>query len=217
MPLTIAFLVSHRMPTALDLVGPLEVIARWPIEKRLHVVAPDAGLKTFDTGLIFQAASLDAVPRADIVVVPGGSDPYVAMADELSKAWLRAQREHAKWIASVCTGSAVLAAAGLLAGRRATTHWTFREPLAALGVEVVPERVVVDEPFISAAGVSAGIDMALELTLREFGRDTTAAIQLGMEYDPAPPIDAGSPDKAPPEIVHRVRERIVRFISAQRP
>jgi transcriptional regulator GlxA family with amidase domain len=109
-------------------------------------------------------------------------------------------------MASVCTGAAVYAAAGLLEGRRATTHWAFRDALAGMGVAVSNDRVVFDEPFVSGAGVSAGVDMALELTARVHGDDAARRIQLAIEYDPQPPFDAGSPEKAGPELVQSTLE-----------
>jgi transcriptional regulator GlxA family with amidase domain len=121
--------------------------------------------------------------------------------------WLRAAHETSTWTTSVCTGSLILAAAGLLAGRRATSHWTALEELGRLGAEPTPERVVFDGKLVTAAGVSAGIDMALALVARIAGEQMAQAIQLGIEYDPQPPFDAGSPRKAPAGIVEAVRAR----------
>jgi transcriptional regulator GlxA family with amidase domain len=115
--------------------------------------------------------------------------------------WVRHAARSATWLASVCTGAGVYGAAGLLNGRRATTHWAFRDVLASMGVDVATERVVVDAPFISGAGVSAGIDMALTLTARVHGDELARRIQLMIEYDPQPPFDAGSPEKAGPDLV----------------
>jgi putative intracellular protease/amidase len=136
------------------------------------------------------------LPDPDVVVVPGASDPLTVMRDEALLEWVRAAAPGATWMASVCTGAGIYAAAGLLDGRRTTTHWGFREPLKSMGVEVLANRVVFDPPFVSGAGVSAGIDMALALTARVHGDKLAKALQLGIEYDPEPLFDAGAPDKA---------------------
>ena len=116
-------------------------------------------------------------------------------------AWVRHVSQHATWMASVCTGASIYAAAGILAGRRATTHWAFRDVLASMGVTACPGRVVFDEPFVSSAGVSAGIDLALALTGRVHGPTVAEAIQLVIEYDPQPPFDAGAPHKASNQVM----------------
>jgi transcriptional regulator GlxA family with amidase domain len=141
-------------------------------------------------------ATLDSLTDPDLVLVPGSGNPMPALNDKALLAWVRHVSKHATWMASVCTGASIYAAAGILAGRRATTHWAFRDVLASMGVNVRPDRVVFDEPFVSGAGTSAGIDMALALTGRVHGPATAEAIQLVIEYDPQPPFDAGSPDKA---------------------
>jgi transcriptional regulator GlxA family with amidase domain len=128
------------------------------------------------------------------------------MADEAVLDWVRLVHERTTWTTSVCTGSLVLAAAGVLKGKRATSHWAYREQLAPFGAEPVAERVVVDGKVITAAGVSAGIDMALQLTALEYGEDVARAIQLGIEYDPEPPFDSGTPEKAHPDLVELVRQ-----------
>ena len=130
--------------------------------------------------------------------------------------WLRAADQASTWSTSVCTGSLILAAAGLLAGRRATSHWMALEELGSLGATPVSDRVVFDGKYVTAAGVSAGIDMALTLAGRVSGEETAQAIQLMIEYDPQPPYDAGSPDRAPAAIVSRLRARS-RFHLAGRP
>ena len=128
------------------------------------------------------------------------------MEDDEVLDWIRTADATSKWTTSVCTGSLVLAATGLLEGKRATSHWAYRHELERFGVEMVPERVVVDGKYVTAAGVSAGIDMALTLTALEFGEDLAKGIQLGIEYDPAPPFDSGSPEKADPQLVELVRQ-----------
>jgi transcriptional regulator GlxA family with amidase domain len=190
--------------TALDLIGPYEVIAGWP-GAELRFVSSSPGAVRADAGLTVVA---DPLCDADVVVMPGSSRPLGPLADLALREWV--QGVGAAWMASVCTGAAVYAAAGLLAGRRATTHWSFRETLGGMGVDVVPERVVFDPPFVSDAGVSAGIDMALALTERAYGAELGRAIQLAIEYDPQPPFSAGSPEAAGPAVTAAVRERLTR-------
>ncbi len=147
--------------------------------------------------------TLGEVPHPDVILVPGGPGEAVVRQDEEVLSWLRAAHETSRWTTSVCTGALTLAATGILDGVEATTHWSSMDDLAALGAKPVPERVVVRGKVVTAAGVSAGIDMALTLAARIAGDEVAQAIQLSIEYDPQPPFDAGSPDKAPPEIVER--------------
>ncbi len=201
----IAILIYDRL-TALDAVGPYEVLSRLP-GAELTFVAQEPGPKRTDTGRLglIADASLAEVPHPDIVLVPGGPAQAELMEDGPLHEWLRAAHETSTWTTSVCTGSLILAAAGILEGRRATTHWQALEELRRLGVEAVEERVVFDGKLVTAAGVSAGIDMALALVARIAGAQVAQAIQLGIEYDPQPPFDAGSPHKAPAAIVEAVR------------
>jgi transcriptional regulator GlxA family with amidase domain len=201
----IAILIYDRL-TALDAVGPYEVLSRLP-GAELIFVAQEPGPKRTDTGrlALLADASLADVPHPDIVLVPGGPAQADLMQDGPLHEWLRAAHETSTWTTSVCTGSLILAAAGVLEGRRATTHWQALEELRRLGVEAVEERVVFDGKLVTAAGVSAGIDMALALVARIAGEQVAQAIQLGIEYDPQPPFDAGSPHKAPAAIVEAVR------------
>jgi putative intracellular protease/amidase len=201
----IAILLFDRL-TALDAVGPYEVLSRLP-DAEVTFVAQEPGPKRTDTGQLglLADASLAEVPRPDVVLVPGGPGQVALMEDGPVHEWLRSAHESSTWTASVCTGSLILAAAGLLAGRRATSHWTALEELGRLGAEPTSERVVFDGKLVTAAGVSAGIDMALELTQRIAGDRPAQAIQLGIEYDPQPPFDSGSPRKAPEEVVEAVR------------
>jgi putative intracellular protease/amidase len=203
--MNIAILIYDRF-TALDAVGPYEVLSRIP-NSTLTFVAQEAGPVRTDMralGLLADA-SLAEVPSPDIVLVPGGPGQAALMADGPVHEWLRAAHETSTWTTSVCTGSLVLAAAGLLDGKRATSNWQALEELGALGAEVVPERVVFDGKLATSAGVTAGIDMALLLVQRIAGDELAQAIQLGIEYDPQPPFDAGSPEKAPAAIVEAVR------------
>jgi transcriptional regulator GlxA family with amidase domain len=201
----IAILLYDRL-TALDAIGPYEVLSRLP-GASVTFLAREAGPVRTDNGMLAILAehSIDELARPDIVLVPGGPGEVAVRAGDAVLEWLRRADETSTWTASVCTGSLVLASAGLLAGRRATSHWLALEQLRALGAEPVSERVVFDGKIVTAAGVSAGIDMALALAARIAGDDVAQAIQLGIEYDPQPPFDAGSPDSAPAEIVALLR------------
>ena len=201
----IAILIFDKL-TALDAIGPYEVLSRLP-EADLRFVAKETGMKRTDTGALGVSADAALADFADpdIVLVPGGEGNRPLLEDEEVLDWLRAAHETTKWTTSVCTGSLVLAAAGILDGKRATSHWAYREELRRGGAEPVAERVVVDGKIVTAAGVSAGIDMALHLTALEYGEDLAKGIQLGIEYDPAPPFDSGSPEKADPQLVELVR------------
>jgi transcriptional regulator GlxA family with amidase domain len=201
----IAILIFDRL-TALDAVGPYEVLSRLPAAE-LSFVAKDPGPKRTDTGSLSLNAELAIadVPDPDIVLVPGGEGNRPLMRDAEVLDWLRAAHRGSTWTTSVCTGALVLGAAGILDGLRATTHWAFRDVLTEFGAEPVAERVVVDGKVVTAAGVSAGIDMALRLAALDVGEEFAQAIQLGIEYDPDPPFDTGSPEKAPAELVERVR------------
>jgi putative intracellular protease/amidase len=203
--MNIAILIYDRF-TALDAVGPYEVLSRLP-GSTLTFVAQEAGPVRTDTGALglVADASLAEVPSPDLVLVPGGPGQTALMDDGPVHEWLRAAHASSTWTTSVCTGSLVLAAAGLLEGRRATSNWQALDELGALGVEVVPERVVFDGKLVTSAGVTAGIDMALLLVARIAGDELAQAIQLGIEYDPQPPFSAGSPRTAPPQIVEAVR------------
>lgn len=187
--------------TTLDAVGPYELLARLPGAETVFV-AKEATVRNDQGSLALVAdRTLAEVPSPDIVLVPGGPDSREAMNDPEIQAWLRTADETSTWTTSVCTGSLILAAAGILDGRRATTHWLAYEELRALGVEPTGERVVFDGKYVTAAGVSSGIDMALHLLGRIGGDELAQTIQLLTEYDPQPPYDAGSPDKAPAAIV----------------
>jgi putative intracellular protease/amidase len=202
--MNIAILIYDRL-TALDAVGPYEVLSRLPGAK-VTFVAEEAGPKRTDTGqlALMADASLAELEHPEVVVIPGGPGQQALMDDGPVHDWLRAAHETSTWTCSVCTGSLILAAAGLLEGKRATSNWQALEELRGHGVEVVPERTVFDGKLATAAGVTAGIDMALALVAKIANEQVAQAIQLGIEYDPEPPFDAGSPEKAPAEIVDAV-------------
>ncbi|MFS4105743.1 MULTISPECIES: DJ-1/PfpI family protein [unclassified Streptomyces] len=194
--------------TALDAVGPYEILQRLP-DARVVFVAEQAGPVRTDTGALALVAdqALAEVNAPDVVVVPGGPGQSALMDHAPLLDWLRAADATSTWTTSVCTGSLLLGAAGLLQGRRATSHWLALDQLPALGAEPTGERVVVDGKYVTGAGVSAGIDMALTLAGRIAGDDVARSVQLGTEYDPRPPYDAGSPDKAPAHLVDALRAR----------
>jgi transcriptional regulator GlxA family with amidase domain len=199
-------IVLYDKFTALDAIGPYEVLSRLPGASVTFVAAQRGPLST-DNGMLTVLAerSLEQAGEPDIVLVPGGPGDVVERAGETVLEWLRTVDRTSTWTTSVCTGSLILAAAGLLDGRCATSHWLALDRLRALGAEPVAERVVFDGKLVTAAGVSAGIDMALTLAARVAGETVAQAIQLGIEYDPQPPFDAGSPAKAPAEVVELLR------------
>jgi putative intracellular protease/amidase len=192
--------------TALDAVGPYEVLSRLPgasvtwLAREPDVVRNDNGM----LGLEAQAAFED-LPDPEIVLVPGGTGTDDALGDERLVAWIRRAHETSQWTTSVCTGSLLLGAAGVLEGLEATCHWLDIDDLERYGARPTERRVVEQGKVITAAGVSSGIDMGLTLAARIAGRDVAEAIQLGIEYDPQPPFGAGSVEKARPETVELIR------------
>lgn len=201
----VAILLYDRF-TALDAVGPYELLSRIP-GVRLRFVAKKAGAVAADTGMlrIVAESALSDAERPDILVVPGGRGDEAAMADEEIVDWIARAHETTKWTTSVCTGALLLGAAGLLEDLDATTHWARAERLLSFGARYTGERVVRQGKIMMAAGVSAGIDMALTLLAAEVGEDFAKALQLAIEYDPRPPFDCGAPGKAPPELVEQLR------------
>ena len=194
--------------TALDAVGPYEVLSRVP-GATVHFLAAEPGPKRTESGMLALTAdlALEELTNPDVIVVPGGPGTRALTGDEHILGWLRRAHETSVWTTSVCTGSLLLAAAGLLDGLEATTHWLALDLLAEYGAKPVSRRIV-EHPqarIITAAGVSSGIDMALALASRIAGDEMAQAIQLGIEYAPEPPFDSGSPAKAPAEIVTLVR------------
>jgi transcriptional regulator GlxA family with amidase domain len=200
----IAILIFDRL-TALDAIGPYEVLSRLP-GAELTFVAKEAGPKRTDTGAlaINADAAIDDLTDPDLLLIPGGEGNRLLLTDDEVLDWVRTAHASTTWTTSVCTGALVLGAAGILEGLEATTHWAFLDRLRDYGATPVKRRVVEQGKVWTAAGVSAGLDMALALAARDVGEEFAQAIQLGIEYDPAPPFDTGSPDKAPPEIVEAV-------------
>jgi transcriptional regulator GlxA family with amidase domain len=187
--------------TALDAVGPYEVLWRVP-GARVRWVGAGARPYATDRGLELVAqATFDDVPAPDVLVVPGGTGTLDALEDDRLVEWIRAADATSTWTTSVCTGALLLGAAGLLAGRRATTHWAYLDRLADYGATPTSERVVREGKVVTSAGVSSGIDMALTLAAELAGADVAQAIQLRIEYDPEPPFDTGSIATAPAHVV----------------
>ena len=192
--------------TALDAVGPYEVLQRLP-GAQITWLAHEPGPVGTDTGQLHLVAdaAFEDLPDPEIVVVPGGTGTDDFLVDERLVGWIRRAHETSEWTTSVCTGSLLLGAAGVLDGLDATTHWLELETLRELGARPTKRRVVEQGKVITAAGVSSGIDMGLTLAARIAGPEVAQAIQLGIEYDPQPPFDTGSIEKAPPEIAELVR------------
>ncbi len=201
----IAVLLYEEM-TALDAIGPYEVLSRLP-GAELRFVGEKRGVVRSDTGFLGLSAdhAISEVTETDILLVPGGPGDAAVQKSEPILDWIRALHRGTLFTTSVCTGSLILGAAGLLKGLRATTHWTRLEVLREFGAEATAERVVEQGRIVTAAGVSAGIDMALRLVHKISGEDLAQGIQLGIEYDPQPPFDTGSPEKAPVHLVDLVR------------
>ena len=192
--------------TALDAVGPYEVLSRLP-GARVSFIAKQPGAKRTENGMLALVAdlALNELTEPDVIVVPGGFGTRALAQDGEMLDWLRHAHANSTWTTSVCTGALLLAAAGMLDGLRATTHWLQYDLLRPYGVTPVDERIVREGKIITAAGVSAGIDMALMLAAEIAGPELAQGIQLGIEYDPEPPFKGGSVRNAPPEIVELVR------------
>jgi transcriptional regulator GlxA family with amidase domain len=203
----LAILLYDRV-TALDAIGPYEVLQAPGLGIDIRFVAREKGMKRTDFGRLGLMAdyTLDEVPRPDILLVPGTAYPQAVLGDPVVLEWIAHVHKTTKWTTSVCTGALGLGAAGALKGLKATTHWLAHDVLQQFGAIPTKERVVRDGKVMTAAGVSSGIDMALTLVAEEFGSDAAQLTQLLIEYDPHPPFDAGSPDKAPPLIVSTARE-----------
>jgi cyclohexyl-isocyanide hydratase len=194
--------------TQLDMTGPYEVLARLPNTKVLLVAHTMAPVKT-DRGMqIVPSITFAQCPQLDLVMVPGGPGQQQLMEDAVVIEFLQRQARGAKYVTSVCTGSLVLGAAGLLKGKRATSHWAAIDHLKLLGAIPVSEKVVIDGNVITGAGVTSGIDFALTVAATLEGEEIARSIQLQIEYDPAPPFNSGSPKTASPATVHAIRDRL---------
>ena len=203
----IVFLFYHGM-TALDAIGPHEILSRLPNAKVARVAIHAGPIQT-DSGVILMADhSISDISNADLLVVPGAGNANTLRSEPKILEWIRAIHAKTTWTASICTGSLILGAAGVLNGLRATTHWAAFDRLKRWEAIPTRARVVEDGKVITAAGVSAGIDMALILTAKIAGPQFAQAIQLGIEYDPAPPFDVGSPEKANPAIRDALQTRM---------
>ncbi len=206
MTLQIGFVVFPGIQQ-LDLTGPYDVLASLP-DVTLHLIWKDLAPITSSSGLVLcPTITYNDCPRLDVICVPGGSGVGPLMEDESTLGFLRAQSQTARYVTSVCTGALVLGAAGLLRGRRATTHWAYHEMLATLGAIAVQERVVRDGNLFTGGGVTAGLDFALTVVAELAGPAVAQAIQLQIEYAPAPPFTSGNPEEAPPDILAAVIAR----------
>ena len=211
----IGMLIFPRL-TQLDMTGPYEVLARLP-DTKVELVAATLAPVTTDRGMqILPTVTYDSCPSLDVIMVPGGPGQQDLMEDEAALSFLRKQAKTAKYVTSVCTGSLVLGAAGLLKGKRATSHWAAVEHLAALGAIPVREKVVIDGNVVTGAGVTSGIDFALSLAAILEGEAVAREIQLQIEYDPAPPFDSGSPDTARPETLAALKAKLAKLNEERR-
>jgi len=203
----IAILLYDEL-TALDAIGPYEVLKLIP-NSRVRFVGKTSGPKKMNGSALTLIAdeTLFDVQEPDILLIPGGPGATAIMKDAEILGWIRDAHETSRWTTSVCTGSLILGVSGILMGKKATSHWMAMNSLKQFGSEPVNDRVVRDGKIVTSAGVSAGIDMALTLVGLECGEQTAKTIQLGIEYDPRPPFDCGSPEKASPSIVELLRSR----------
>jgi cyclohexyl-isocyanide hydratase len=210
-PIRVAFLLFPQV-TQLDLTGPAQVLSRLG-NARVELVAKSRDPVATDAGFaLLPTATFAEVPAAEILCVPGGFGTVAAMEDEETLGWVRQVAADAQWVTSVCTGSLLLAAAGLLRGYRAACHWASRDQLAWFGAEPVAERVVFDRNRVTGGGVTAGIDFALALTARIRGADHARLVQLALEYDPSPPFDSGSPERADAATIARYQAMAERAV-----
>src|SRR5918911_3808498 len=203
--------------TQLDFTGPLQVLARLP-QSATHIVAKSEAPVPSDCGLtLLPTHTFATCPPLDLICVPGGSAGVVkVIGDRDTIEFVSRQADAAKYVTSVCTGAFVLGVAGLLKGRRATTHWAFTELLPLVGATHQKARVVKDGNVITAGGVTSGIDFGLSVVAEIAGETAAQAIQLGIEYDPAPPFDSGHPDRAPPAVKEALSDRYEKARSALR-
>ena len=200
--------------TQLDLTGPYEVFGRLLTTKVLLIAESLQPIKSDNGLLLTPDTSFDSSPQVDILFVPGGRGIFEAMQNQKLISFLQLQAVNAKYITSVCTGSLVLAAAGLLNGYKATTHWLSLHLLKLFDIEVIEERVVIDRNRITGGGVTAGIDFGLSVVAKIYGENAAKEIQLMMEYDPAPPFNSGSPKTADKKIVENKNTYLIFFCRA---
>jgi cyclohexyl-isocyanide hydratase len=214
-PIRIVFILYPRL-TQLDFTGPYEVLSRMP-GADIVLASKDGGSIVSETGLIFAGTRcLADIEHADMIMIPGGPGQTEAMLDPAFMAEVKRLGEGAHYVTSVCTGSLILAAAGLLKGKRAGSHWAYRELLAAFGAIPDPARVVRDGDTVTGGGVTAGIDIALTIVADLAGQEAAKMIQLMIEYAPAPPFNSGRPDTASPETVNAVKSRFAAFAEQRR-
>src|SRR5215831_433822 len=211
---TIGFVLFPDL-TQLDLTGPLQVLARLP-QSRIIVAAKSRAPVPSDCGLsLLPTHSFAEAPPFDLICVPGGVKGVIgAIGDRETVGFVRRQATTARYVTAVCTGAFVLGVAGLLAGRRATTHWAYTELLPLVGAKHEKARIVRDGNLITAGGVTAGVDFGLSVVAEIAGETTARTIQLGIEYDPAPPFDSGNPDRAPEHVRAALVERYTKARSA---
>ncbi len=215
MTLQIGMLLFPQI-TQLDLTGPIELLHRVP-DSAMHVVWKDTAPVPSASGLaLVPTTTLRECPKLDVLLVPGGAGTADLLTDLEVVDWVAMQGRGARYVTSVCTGSLLLGAAGLLDGYEATTHWAYMDILPTFGARPVRKRVVVDRNRITAGGVTAGIDFGLHLIAELSGESVAQAIQLSLEYDPHPPYRSGHPDVAPPAVVDRVRALMEGRVSKQR-
>jgi cyclohexyl-isocyanide hydratase len=201
-------LLAFPAMTQLDMTGPLQVFSALP-NVEVHVLWKTLDpIKTHGGLTLVPDTTLADCPKLDVICVPGGSGVLELMDDDVVLSFLRAQAAEATFVGSICTGALVLGAAGLLRGKKATTHWAWTDLLAPLGAIHTKGRVVRDGKFMTGGGVTAGIDFALTMVAELAGRDVAESIQLGIEYAPAPPFESGTPDTARPEILAAVRSKM---------
>lgn len=209
-------LLTYPAMTALDLIGPHHILSMLP-NARVHLVAKTLEPITSDLGLVITPSITfeDCPLQVEVLFAPGGTRGTLeAMEDEPTLDFMRSRGQQARWVTSVCTGSLILGAAGLLQGRRATSHWVTRDLLSRFGAVPVAKRVVRDEHILTGAGVTAGLDFALTLAAEIAGAAHAHKIQLVAEYDPEPPFDAGSPERAGHDTTQALREMLAPFLAA---
>lgn len=211
----IGFLIYPGL-TQLDFTGAFEVLSRVP-GAQVHVLWKDRETVVSDTGLqIIPTTRLDECPDLDVLCIPGGPGQLDIMDDNSIVDFVAKQGEQAKYVTSVCTGSLLLGAAGLLQGYKATSHWMWVDALSEYGAIPTKGRVVRDRNRLTGGGVTAGIDFALTLAAELCGTEMAQAIQLGIEYNPSPPFQAGSPENAPPSLVERMRSRTINVFTIRK-